>query len=153
MSSSSTAIPTTPTAGGAGGGGGGGAFSGGASASALATPATPTHAHSHSAHHHAAHQQSSASTIEGELWRIFSFYSLHSDPTLPEQLKVPSFIRFCKDAQIISNKLKGAQIELEIARVARSRRAQTGVDYNPSYSLSFLEFLNLLELLSQKVWL
>lgn len=58
-----------------------------------------------------------ANTIEAELWRIFSFYSLHSDPTLPEQLKVPSFIRFCKDSQIISNKLRGAQIELEIARV------------------------------------
>lgn len=57
------------------------------------------------------------SLVEQELWRIFTFYSLHSDPTLPEQLKVPSFIRFAKDCQILSSKLKGAIIELEIARV------------------------------------
>ncbi len=112
-----------------------------------------------------------ANLIELELWRVFSFYSLHSDPTMPEQLKVPSFIRFAKDSQIISPKLKGAIIELEIARVvsgmvtkmiffkfihsdfeqARGRRVQDGGEYNPSTSLSFLEFLDLLGLLSQKV--
>ena len=62
-----------------------------------------------------------SNSIEEELWRIYTFYTLHADPTVPEQLKVPSFIRFSKDCQIISSRLKGATIELEVARVVRIR--------------------------------
>lgn len=110
-------------------------------------------------------------SVEQELWRIFTFYCLHADPTIPDQLKIPSFIRLAKDCQIISGKLKGAVIELEVARVvrciitlssllsvllnsmkARVKRKQDGDDYSTSTSLSFSGFLSILGILSDKVF-
>lgn len=55
-------------------------------------------------------------SIEEELWRIFTFYALHSDPTLPEILRPPNFVKFCKDCQIISKKFTPSAVELEMAR-------------------------------------
>ena len=56
-------------------------------------------------------------SIEEELWRIFTFYALHSDPTQPEVLKPANFIKFCKDCQITSKKFTTSSVELEIARL------------------------------------
>jgi hypothetical protein len=55
-------------------------------------------------------------SIEEELWRIFTFYALHSDPTMPEIMKPANFIRFCKDCQITSKKLTPSAVELEMTR-------------------------------------
>ena len=56
-------------------------------------------------------------SIEEELWRIFTFYALHSDPTMPEILRPPNFIKFCKDCQIVSKKFPPSSVELEMAKV------------------------------------
>lgn len=96
-----------------------------------------------------------ANAVESELWKIFTFYTLQADPTLPEQLTVPSFLRFAKDTQILSNKLKGAAIELEIARVSRNQRLEEGggeKDYSTSIYLTFSGFMSLLSILSDKVY-
>jgi hypothetical protein len=104
------------------------------------------------------------SIIVEELWRIFTFYSLHTDPAQPETLKVANFLKIMKDTQIISKKLTAATIELETTRVARERRNSTGIEskagnnqvghivYNTSTSLSFNDFIHLLDILSSKVY-
>ena len=59
-------------------------------------------------------------SVEEELWRIFTFYALYSDPTQPQVWKAPTFIRFAKECQIISNKSKTlctSAVELDIARL------------------------------------
>ena len=62
-------------------------------------------------------------SIEEELWRIFTYYALHADPSQPEAWRVASFIKFSKDCQIIvnrsksSSKLTATSIELEITKM------------------------------------
>lgn len=56
-------------------------------------------------------------SVEQELWRIFTFYSLHGDPNQPEIMRPANFLRFAKDCQITSKKLTPTQIELEITRL------------------------------------
>ena len=58
-------------------------------------------------------------SIEQELWRIFTFYALHSDPTQPETIRPANFLRFAKDVQIVSKRLTAPTIELEITRHVR----------------------------------
>lgn len=55
--------------------------------------------------------------IEQELWRIFTFYSLHGDPTQPENMRPAHFLRFCKDCQILSRKINPTAIELEVSKL------------------------------------
>jgi hypothetical protein len=54
--------------------------------------------------------------VEHELWNIFTYYTLHSDPTQPEHLKVAHFIRFVKDCQIVSKHLIEADIQIMMTR-------------------------------------
>lgn len=56
-------------------------------------------------------------TIEEELWRIFTFYALHSDPTQPEIWRPATFVRFSRECQFISKKLTPTAVELEVTRV------------------------------------
>lgn len=56
-------------------------------------------------------------SVENELWRIFTFYSLHGDANQPELLRPANFVKFCKDCQITSRKLTPTVIELEITRL------------------------------------
>lgn len=58
-------------------------------------------------------------SVEQELWRVFTFYSLHGDANQPELLRPANFLRFCKDCQITSKKLTPTAIELEITRLVR----------------------------------
>jgi len=111
-------------------------------------------------------------SIEEELWRIFTFYALHSDPTQPEVLKPANFIKFCKDCQITSKKFTTSSVELEIARLVscgcvliyftcpslcrffrnvQARMKSQGVDYILSNAINFIDFMQLLEMVSVKV--
>jgi len=67
-------------------------------------------------------------SVEEELWRIFSFYTLHSDPNTPDIMRLPSFVRFCKDCQLITKKLTTHALELEVSKHVRS-------SFTPSFSL------------------
>jgi hypothetical protein len=87
-------------------------------------------------------------SIEEELWRIFTFYALHSDPTMPEIMKPANFIKFCKDCQITSKRFMSSAVELEMTRQARMK----GTDYTPSSTVNFMDFMELLEILSVKVY-
>jgi hypothetical protein len=56
-------------------------------------------------------------SVEEELWKIFTFYSIHADSHQPEVMRAASFVRFCRDTQIVSRKIKPTTVELEVARV------------------------------------
>lgn len=89
-------------------------------------------------------------SIEEELWKIFTFYALHSDPTQPELLRPANFIRFSKDCQIVSKKLTSTAVELEMAKLFRSKG--DGTDYTTSITIKFDDFMELLDTLSSKVY-
>jgi hypothetical protein len=46
-------------------------------------------------------ETSSGSAIEGELWRIYTYYTLHGNPLAPEKLKFSQFLKLCEDCQMI----------------------------------------------------
>jgi hypothetical protein len=95
-------------------------------------------------------QQEMNNSVEQELWRVFTFYSIHGDANQPELLRPANFLRFCKDCQITSRKLTPTAIELEITRLIRSKEI-TG-DYGSTLTINFVDFLQLLDLLAQKVY-
>ena len=67
--------------------------------------------------------------MEEELWRIYTYYSLHFDPMQPELWRSATFIRFAKDCQIIAARDSNVYglgshftvpaMELEIAKLVR----------------------------------
>ena len=90
------------------------------------------------------------SNVEKELWDIFTYYTLHADPTQPEQLKVSKFMAFAKDSQILSPTLTQAQINLVLTREARNKRKKAFVENSASY-INFYDFLNLLPVFGKLV--
>lgn len=72
-------------------------------------------------------------SVEDELWKVFTFYSIHGDANQPEVMRPANFVRFCRDSQIISRKLKPTAVELEVARMVLEfnlRIMIIGVDYS-----------------------
>jgi hypothetical protein len=88
--------------------------------------------------------------VEHELWNIFTYYTLHSDPTQPEHLKVAHFIRFVKDCQIVSKHLIEADIQIMMTREVRNKRLARGDDGSAGY-ITFYDFVSLLNMLAPKV--
>lgn len=89
-------------------------------------------------------------SIEQELWRIFTFYAIHADPTTPETWRPVIFLRFCKECQIISRSLPSNAVELEITKLSRIKL--NGTEFNPTILLSFTDFLQLLNILAVRVY-
>ena len=89
-------------------------------------------------------------TVQDELWRIFTFYTLNNDSTQPEHMKLSNFIKFAKDVQIVSTRFTSTQIELELAHILRGLRK--GDIRVGAVSLTFTEFLLVLEALSTKIY-
>lgn len=90
------------------------------------------------------------SKVEEELWNIFTYYTLHSDPTQPEQLKMAKFMAFAKDCQILSPTLTQAQINIVLTREARNKRVKSYNDAAAGY-ITFYDFINLLPLFAKLV--
>ena len=92
-----------------------------------------------------------------ELWRIFTFYGLHTDATQPEVMRVASFVRFARDTQMLSPRLTSTMVELEIVRLAREKRIEQygGKEISGegnTIALSFSDFLALLEVMAPKIY-
>ncbi len=68
-------------------------------------------------------------SVEDELWKVFTFYSIHGDANQPEIMRPANFVRFCRDSQIISRKLKPTAVELEVARMVFISLLLIMVDY------------------------
>ncbi len=98
------------------------------------------------------------STIEAELWRIFTFYALHADTSVPDVWKIVTFVRFAKDCQITSSKFMVSELELDIVRLARNKRKQNGgnnaKDFDGTHTIliQFPDFLRLLEIVAVRVY-
>ena len=112
------------------------------------------------------------SSIEEELWRIFTFYGLHGDSSTAYQWRLVNLVRFARDSQIISDKFTSQQLELEIIRLMREKRkAEAGVsaedkksrsstgnnstrdfDSSSTIVIHFPDFLLLLEIIAPKVY-
>jgi len=98
--------------------------------------------------------------VEAELWRIFTFYSLHYDANFPEVWKVTPFVRFAKDCQITSPKFMVSELELEIVRLVRNKRkllnihGVNGKDFDSAHTIiiTFPDFLRLLEIIALRVY-
>jgi len=92
----------------------------------------------------------SSLSVQDELWRIFTFYTLQSDSNNLELLKVSQFVKFAKDAQISSKKFTSTQIELELAKILRIlRRGEIKVG---GTFLTFVEFLASLEAIACRLY-
>lgn len=85
-----------------------------------------------------------------ELWRIFTFYTLHSDSTNLETMKISLFVKFCKDVQIVNKRFTGTQIELELAKILRQLRGHE-VRVGATF-ITFPEFMAVLESMAPKVY-
>ena len=46
----------------------------------------------------------SNSTVEQELWNIFTFYTLHGNPMYPDLLKASQFVKLSRECNIIKSK-------------------------------------------------
>jgi hypothetical protein len=99
-------------------------------------------------------------SVEAELWRIFTFYSLHYDASNPEIWKITPFIRFAKDCQITGPKFMVSELELEIVRLVRNKRKNmkvdgiNGKDFDSAHTIiiTFPDFLRLLEIIAIRVY-
>jgi len=99
------------------------------------------------------------STIEAELWRIFTFYALHTDANIPDMWRINHFVRFAKDCQITSSKFMVSELELEIVRLVRNKRKATAAkessrDFDSSHTIQifFPDFLRLLEIVAVRLY-
>jgi len=99
------------------------------------------------------------STIEAELWRIFTFYALHSDANIPDVWRINQFVKFAKDCQITSSKFMVSELELEMVRLVRNKRKASAVqnggkDFDSSNTIQiyFPDFLRLLEIVAVRVY-
>ncbi len=100
--------------------------------------------------------------VDAELWRIFTFYSLHYDANQPDIWKITPFVRFAKDCQITGPKFMVSELELEIVRLARSKRKimrgttalRGGKDFESTntVTITFSDFVQLLEVVAQRVY-
>eukprot|EP01035_Chromulina_nebulosa_P018106 gene18106-23760_t len=112
---------------------------------------------------------STSNDLIDELWRIYTYYSLHFHPTNLEVWRSTTFIRFARDTQIIAStnshissidinsthsQLSVPVVELEIARLAKNKdRFEIEKDYSPtSVAIRFDDFLDLINDLSTKLY-
>ena len=70
------------------------------------------------------------SSVEEELWNIFTFYALHGNARDPEHLKLQQFVRFCTDCDILKRRpgvhpLKQADINLVFTAEIKSKTRRT----------------------------
>jgi hypothetical protein len=109
------------------------------------------------------HQSTTATTVDDdhflyELWRIFTFYALHTDATQPEVMRVTTFVRFARDTQMLSSRLTATMVELEIVRLSREKKIEqyggkdSTVEGQHTIALNFGDFLALLEIMAAKVY-
>jgi hypothetical protein len=104
-----------------------------------------------------------ANPVQAELFRIFSFYSLHGDASNPDYWRITMLIRFARDCQLLTPDFTGTQLELEVVKMGRKRRENSrrlmgetvqgrAFESNMTILISFADFLSILDILAQKVY-
>lgn len=91
-------------------------------------------------------------TILDELWRIFSYYTMHSNAvSVPDLLKINNLTKLLTDTQIVVDRTKMRKFELQIIQCLRLMRP-TDYDYRPTLMITFAEFIKLLDPISLIVY-
>lgn len=83
------------------------------------------------------------STVE-ELWKIFTYYTMHTNASQPEILKITNIMQFLRDTQIINRGTDMRKLELEIIQCLRKHRP-ADFDYRPTVAFNFREFLHVVD--------
>lgn len=92
------------------------------------------------------------STIEAELWNIFTHYSLHGSPRDPSRLLGLQFLKLCKDAKVMEptmtdTPMTQADLHLIVTSVLKNRGHQAA-----DHRLDYEEFLSCLTRVAQRCY-
>lgn len=101
--------------------------------------------------------------VEADLFRIFSYYSLHGDASNPDYWRITMLTRFARDAQLLSSTFTSTQLELEVVKLGRKRRENQrklmgetvhgrAFESNMTILISFSDFMSMLHVLALKVY-
>lgn len=95
----------------------------------------------------------SNSTVEQELWNIFTFYTLHGNPMYPDLLKASQFVKLSRECNIIKTKGIGGvtQADVNVVYIIEVKRRDRGFGRNQA-QMTYNDFLNALMRLSSKVY-
>ena len=96
----------------------------------------------------------SNSTVEQELWNIFTFYTLHGNPMYPDLLKASQFVKLSRECNIIKTKgiVSGVtQADVNVVYIIEVKRRDRGFGRNQA-QMTYNDFLNALMRLSSKVY-
>ena len=118
---------------------------GAAAPKVLSAPTAGTSAHTQNG-------DADGTTILDELWRIFTYYTMHSNAvTVPDLLKVNNLTKLLTDTQIVVDRTKMRKFELQIIQCLRLMRP-ADYDYRPTLMITFAEFIKLLDPISLIVY-
>ena len=96
----------------------------------------------------------SNSTVEQELWNIFTFYTLHGNPMYPDLLKASQFVKLSRECNIIKSKGRGngvTQADVNVVYIIEVKRRDRGFARSQA-QMTYNDFLNALMRLSSKVY-
>ena len=92
------------------------------------------------------------STIEVELWNIFTHYSLHGSPRDPSRLLGLQFLKLCKDSKVMEptmtdTPMSQADLHLIVTSVLKNSSHQVS-----DHRLDYAEFLSCLSRVAQRCY-
>ena len=98
----------------------------------------------------------SMSTVEQELWNIFTFYTLHGNPMYPDLLKASQFVKMARECNIIkpgqkTDSLGVTQADVNVVYIVEVKRKDRGFARNQA-QMTYNDFLNALMRLSSRVY-
>jgi hypothetical protein len=96
----------------------------------------------------------SNSTVEQELWNVFTFYTLHGNPMYPDLLKASQFVKLSRECNIIKTKGIGSgvtQADVNVVYIIEVKRRDRGFGRKQA-QMTYNDFLNALMRLSSKVY-
>lgn len=87
------------------------------------------------------------SSVEAELWNIFTFYTLHGDPLDPEHMRATQLVKLARDTQIVGH-TDVTEADLNVAYTAEvKRKNRTGIK-----RMTYSDFLTAMMKISAKVY-
>lgn len=94
------------------------------------------------------------SSVEQEIWNIFTFYTLHGNPLDPEHIRATQFVKLCKDCQIIGSTISEAdppltEADVQVTYTAEVKRTDR---VGTLQKMNYNDFLTALMKISIKVY-
>ena len=100
--------------------------------------------------------ESKMSTVEQELWNIFTFYTLHGNPMYPDLLKASQFVKLARECNIIRPNVNASsrhvtQADVNVVYIMEVKRRDRGFGRNQA-QMTYNDFLNALMRLSTRLY-